>query len=149
LAVPDPETLTSTSNPWDWASYIIQIAEGYAYQDRRPIAVAAWDVETSPATRLAVGFLENNVPGGLVNGVYGPAYWGDVDNVSLDSPREWLFVFDTPYSEGDDTFLTVDLVVGEEPPLLAIITASRAAPDRFPQDGDVFQLRHVVNAVDP
>jgi len=82
----------------EFAPYIVNPASGYAYQDfKKSVPLSAWDVEASPPRRLAVGFLENNVAGGLVDGRYWPP--PAQDNVGSSSPREWLFIFGTTYSE--------------------------------------------------
>jgi hypothetical protein len=109
--------------------------------------VGAWDVSADPPRRLAVGFLENNVAGGLVNGAYGPVHWEVVGNFDVDGPREWLFVFDLPYQEDDQPELARDILrrgscPPDCPPYLAIVLASRAERDRFPQQGDVIRLWH-------
>jgi hypothetical protein len=150
IAAPSPDELTSTSNPYDWSAYIVN-SEGpgtYIYQDRVPIAVSAWDIDSDPPRRLEVAFLENNAPGGLVNGAYGPAWYNTVDNVSGGSPREWLFVMDLDYTDptqGENSQVLLDhgLIAdsGEaELPIMWISFASRRREDRFPQDGDTFLM---------
>jgi len=82
----------------EFAPYIVNPAGGYAYQDfKKSVPLSAWDIEANPPRRLAVGFLENNQPNGLVDGRYWPP--PGLDNVGGNSPREWLFIFGTTYSE--------------------------------------------------
>ena len=82
---PPVDSLTTVAEGarYDWSKYIVN-TEGpgiYVYQDRVPIALSAWDMESDPPRRLEVGFLENNVAGGLVNGAYGPAWYRTASNV--------------------------------------------------------------------
>jgi len=144
--------LTTTANPWDFSDYIVN-TEGpgtYVYQDRVPIAVAAFDMESDPPRRLEVAFLENNMTGGLVNGAYGPAWHNTVDNISGSGPREWLFIFDLAYTDpiqGQNSQILLDngiISTGQEGedqlPFMWIVFAARQAEDRFPQDGDSFRM---------
>ncbi len=89
--------------------YIINPGAGYAYQDYvKNVPFAAYDMETNPPTRLMVGYLENNVAAGRVNGRYWPPYSDEgVDNITV---REWFFIFAVPYSETPDPSLQVDLL---------------------------------------
>ncbi len=157
---PAPDSLTSTSNGWDFGQYIIN-TEGpgvYVYQDRVPIALSAWDVESDPPRRLEVAFLENNQPGGLVNGVYGPPFY-ETSNLAGGGPREWLFIFDLEYrdpnqGQNSDILLRNGLIRDAENeenlPFMWIIFAARRGIDRFPQDGDSFRLiaNHVNSLAD-
>ena len=99
-AAPAPEELTTVpqSAAYDWTPYLTQQEPdkgGYMFADRRQICLSAWDVESDPPRRLEVGFLENNLAEGLVNGAYGPADHNEGDNLAV---REWLFIFDTDYT---------------------------------------------------
>jgi hypothetical protein len=50
--------------------------------------------------RLAVGFLENNVAAGEVDGKYWPSFYNNVaDNTATSGPREWLYIMDDPYTD--------------------------------------------------
>ncbi len=74
----------------------------YPFQSfAKNVPLSVWDVtDISNPRRLAVGFLENNVEGGLVDGKYWPGSSSNIiDNVNANSPREWLFIFDEDYSE--------------------------------------------------
>ncbi|MFA6110997.1 MAG: T9SS type A sorting domain-containing protein [Candidatus Latescibacterota bacterium] len=151
-AAPAPADQTTTKAPYDWSKYIVNVAGGYAYQDRSPICLSAWDMESNPPRRLEVGFLENNQPGGLVNGAYGPAFNGTASNIAGGGPREWLFVWDLPYTE-DSTAARDELKVdpsGEPTPLMWIVFAARRQEARFPQDGDSFLMvaNHVNSGAD-
>ncbi len=142
-AAPATADQTTTAAPYDWSKYIVNASAGYAYQDRVPICLSAWDVESNPPRRLEVGFLENNVPGGLVNGAYGPGFNGKVSNVAGGGPREWLYVFDLPYTadrNGGPELLKTANAGGDPLPLMWIVFSARRREARFPQDGDIIKL---------
>ena len=158
--VPATADMTTTANPYDWSKYIIN-ADGpgiYVYQERSPICLSAWDIESDPPRRLAIGFLENNQPGGLVNGAYGPAWYQKSSNLAGSGPREWLFIFDADYTEpGDDDPALTDFGLlplndgATDPlPIMYIVFANRRQETRFPMDGDTFVLaaNHVNTAND-
>ncbi len=86
----------------EFAPYIINPGSSYSFQIfEKNVPLSAWDITTDPAhpRRLAVGFLENNVAGGLVDGKWWPGKYDLYDNAGPTGPREWLFVFDADYSE--------------------------------------------------
>jgi hypothetical protein len=156
-APPAPAAQTNTRNGYDWSKYIINKtgAGTYVYQDRRPICLAAYDVEAKPPRRLEVGFLENNVAGGLVNGAYGPPF-NAVDNTATVGPREWLFIFDLPYTDpgkGESSKVLMDtgpITATPTVPIMWIVFANRRQEARFPRDGDTFLMtaNHVNTTAD-
>ncbi|MBT6145096.1 MAG: hypothetical protein HN712_15685 [Gemmatimonadetes bacterium] len=153
--VPAPGDMTTAATGWDQGKYVINTeGAGYIFQDRVPIAMSAWDIEADPPRRLEIGFLENLQPGGLVNGAYGPAFYGDADNTASGGPREWLFIFDEEYTDpgaGQNTDLLLNSGLYDQPlPHMWIIFANRRGETRFPQDGDSFLLiaNHVNTADD-
>jgi hypothetical protein len=82
-----------------FAPFIINSLPGYSYQDYTlSMPLAAYDMDTTPPRRLAIGYLENNVTQGLVNGRYWPPLIGLPHNTNEDGPREWLFIFDVDYT---------------------------------------------------
>jgi hypothetical protein len=83
----------------EFATWMInRTGSGYIYQDYRISApLAAYDVDVNPPRRLAIGYLENNVAGGAVNGFYWPPLTG-TDNVASTGPREWLWISDDTYT---------------------------------------------------
>ena len=91
--------------------YIINATGGYAYQAfEQNVPLSVWNIDANPPERLAVGFLENNVPGGTVDGRYWPPYNGLYQNTDPTGPREWFFVFDTAYSTTADPTFQVDFL---------------------------------------
>jgi hypothetical protein len=84
----------------EFAQYLVNPAGGtYGYNDYKiSVPLSAWDAEANPPARLAVGFLENNVAAGLVDGRYYPPSNGVQDNTASSGPREWLFIFNKPYT---------------------------------------------------
>jgi len=124
----------------EFAPFITNPGPGYAYQGfKKSVPFSAWDVEASPPRRLAVGHLENNVTGGLVDGRYWPPPNGaGFDNVATSGPREWFFIFDVPYSETPDPLLTVD-ILNTTVPLMWIGTPNRRGGANF-SAGDEFLI---------
>ncbi len=86
---------SSAARP-EFAPYLLN-AEHYGYQDyKKSVPLAAYNIDVNPPARLAVGFLESNVLKGLVDGKYYPPY--STSNTDTSGPREWLFVFNAPYT---------------------------------------------------
>jgi hypothetical protein len=119
-----------------FAPWIINRGPGYVYQDfNYGVPFSAWDMETSPPTRLAVGMFENNVVDGRVDGKYWPYTASDpVDNTVA---REFCFIFNTPYSDTPDTALQIPNLSGSTTPMMWVMVCSRrntsdwAAGDEF------------------
>jgi hypothetical protein len=111
---------TSPAARPEFAPYLVGHTQGtygfVAYQ-KNTVPFAAWDLEELPAQRLAVGFLENNVSKGLVDGRYWPPAWtSSVDNQGVSSPREWFFIFDRPYTDAaPDTSLKKNMNTNRMP----------------------------------
>ncbi|MGE5430342.1 MAG: T9SS type A sorting domain-containing protein, partial [Syntrophomonadaceae bacterium] len=105
----------------EFAQFIIKPGQPgeYTYQDfKKNFPFAAYDIEDPlNPRRLAVGYLENNASGGKVDGKYWPPSLG-VDNVGVNSPREWFFIFDKDYEEKEDAALMGDLSAGKMPVLI-------------------------------
>jgi hypothetical protein len=97
--------------------FIIHSTASYDYQDYRvgSLPFAAYDSDNG-GRRLAVGYLENNVLNGRVDGKYWPPAAGEgIDNVQSSGPREWFFIFSTPYSTSPDPALMTNIIQGELP----------------------------------
>jgi hypothetical protein len=100
-----------------WSALIPNKTGGFAYQDYNyGIPFSAWNMDVSPPARLAVGHLENNAPGGFLDGKWWPpsvAMTG-VDNGL--TQREWWFIFDAPYTDpAPNPALTVDILHNATP----------------------------------
>lgn len=110
-----------------FAPWIINATAGYAYQDfNYAVPFSAWDESTTPPTRLAVGFMENNDAGAAVDGRYWPptasASAGVNDNTIA---REFCFIFNTPYSTtADPTLTSVKNLSGSTTPMMWVMTCS-------------------------
>jgi hypothetical protein len=122
----------------EFAPFIVDASGSYAYQDyTKSVPFAAYNVETDPPTRLMVGYVENNVAGGMVDGKHWPPDFNVADNTASSGPREWLFIFDVPYSESPDPQLMVNALDATEFPVMWFSTAARRgnvayeAADRF------------------
>ena len=87
---------------------------------------------------LVVGHLENNVNGGLVDGVYWPPLTGIADNTVTTGPREWLWIFDADYSEVVDPALTGSALV-DELSVMYMSTAARRTGSAW-ETGDEFLI---------
>lgn len=119
----------------EFAPFIINTAGGYSYQDfTRSVPLSAWDVtDVNNPRRLAIGHLENNQPGGLVDGKYWPPSSSD-DNILGAGPREWLFIYDTDYSETPDPALEVELT-SNQVPIMYFLTVTRRGEVPFSPGG--------------
>jgi hypothetical protein len=95
----------------EFAPYIVNPTTGLAYQDyKHNLPFAAYDLGTSPPTRLMVGYSENNAALGSVDGRYWPPYKGNaIGNARDDGPQEWFFLFKEPYREVPSPGLQVDI----------------------------------------
>ncbi len=147
----------------EFAPNIANAAAGYAFQDfSRSVPLAAFDIsDPENPRRLAIGFLENNVPEGLVDGKYWPP---DGENVQIASPREWLFIMNADYRETPDSLFQRDLLANSHQlPIMYLLTVSRRpdAPfspgnsgadqfefytNRINSPGDVFRFQLPENA---
>ncbi|MGC8898849.1 MAG: T9SS type A sorting domain-containing protein, partial [Bacteroidota bacterium] len=84
----------------EFAPYIKNKQGGYSFQDyTKSMPFAAYNVDVSPPQRLAVGYLENNAPKGMVDGKYWPPSYDAGDNIASNGPREWFFIFNAPYTD--------------------------------------------------
>lgn len=111
----------------EFAPYIINAVGGYSYQDfTKSVPLSAWDITTNPSSprRLAVGHLENNVAGGLVDGKWWPGDFNSYNNVSGSGPREWLWIFDADYSETPNPNFQVESI-GNPLPIMWWVAAAR------------------------
>jgi hypothetical protein len=122
-----------------FAPYIVNPDTGYAYQDyKRDLPFAAYDEETGQ--RLMVGFLENNAVNGTVDGKYWPpdGTATSADNVGSDSPKEWFFIFNVPYSSTANPVLQAD-ILDVTLPIMWMGTPARRGNVAFAA-GDEFQI---------
>ncbi|MBI1804346.1 MAG: hypothetical protein HY033_04540 [Ignavibacteriae bacterium] len=125
----------------EFAPYIINPGPGYAYQEyKKSVPFSAWDVEADPPRRLAVGHLENNRPGGLVDGRYWPPPNGwDYNNTESDGPREWFFIFDEPYTDATPDINLEKDIVSNPLPVMWWGTVNRRGGANF-HAGDQFLI---------
>lgn len=108
--------------------YIPNRQEDFAYQGFiRSVPLSAWDIDSNPPRRLAVGHLENNHENGAVDAKYCPPDYRSHENTSESSQREWLFIFDAEYSESPDSDLAVGLLTEDLPIMYTITATSRSA----------------------
>ena len=122
----------------EFAPFIVSATAGYAYQDyKRGVPLSAWNTETNPPTRLAVGHLENNVAAGLVDGRWWPPANGT--GVTNSTVRDWLFIFNKPYTGSTpDAALQKD-ILNNGLPVMWWVAANRRGGANF-SAGDEFQI---------
>ncbi|MBX7150845.1 hypothetical protein K1X84_04350 [bacterium] len=134
--------------------FMINTTATYAYQDFvKTVPLSAWDVEDPDnPRRLAIGFLENNVTNGLVNGKYWPPFFSSGDNYAGTGPREWLFISDKTYATTSDPQLMVNALSTANMPIMYMATWARRNNTGWSASGtgsDQFRFFHVrPNAVD-
>jgi len=136
-----------------FAPFIIHTAKTYDWQDYTlSVPLAVYNIE-DPAhpKRLAVGYLENNASGGLVDGHYWPPYYNSADNVSdANGPREWLFIFNKPYTGSTpDPELEQNILYNDLPVMYMATWARRDTTHGFSsQDTLVIDANHVNTPAD-
>ncbi|HLP15565.1 MAG TPA: hypothetical protein VK470_04870 [Bacteroidota bacterium] len=117
--------------PW-----IINKEAGYPYQDfNYSVPFSAWDMETDPPTRLAVGMFENNAKNATVDGRYWPPTTDGDNSVN----REFAFIFKAPYSTTPDPKLAVNLSNNATTPLMWVMTCARRNANSW-QAGNEFLI---------
>jgi hypothetical protein len=138
----------ATATPGDPSvvPWIINATAGYPYQDfNYSVPFSAWDMSTTPPTRLTVGFLENNMTAAEIATEGKPyldgRYWpGDAGTGNSNGRiREFFFVFATPYSTTPDPALQVRIDGNSNIPLMWVYTGQRRGPESWP-GGDEFQI---------
>ena len=128
----------------EFAPWIVSATAGYAFQEFNwSVPFAAYDIEANPPRRLAVGHLENNVAGGLVDGKYWPlvngTYPAGITNVAAGGPREWFFIFDVNYSTTQDPALAKDILNNTVAMMWMGTVSRRSAAPNFAQ-GNTFTI---------
>jgi hypothetical protein len=121
----------------------------YGFQEfAKNVPLSAWDMESDPPRRLAVGFLENNVEGGLVDGKWWPGYYEDYDNVDGAGPREWLWIYLDDYQETPKPEYQLN-AIDDPMPVMWWLTVARRAEVAW-ETGDQFLIiaNHANTAAD-
>jgi hypothetical protein len=131
----------------EFAPFIVNPVAGYAFQAfEKNIPIAAYNAENGQ--RLAIGFIENNRANGLLDGHYWPANYQAIpggNNTSDNTPREWLFIFDAPYSATPNPALTVD-ILNVETPMMWLATWNRRGDVSFVAGDEFLILANHVNS---
>ncbi len=133
---------------FSFAPFIINSAScGYVYQDfTKSAPISAWDMEANPPRRLAVGYLENNVTDGMVDGRWWPPIYSVASNVAASGPREWLWIFDADYSETPNPAFQADAMTSPLP-IMYFLTFARKDDSGF-LSGDEFLITRSINNTD-
>jgi hypothetical protein len=119
-----------------FAPYIIHTTGGtYPFQDfAQSVPLSAWNVDNAAhPVRLALGYLENNAVGGLVDGKYWPPDYTQLDQAST---REFLWIFQAPYSTTANSSYEEDALSSTSPlPVMWFSIVSRRGPAPFSPSG--------------
>lgn len=117
-----------------FAPYILN-PDNYGLQDyAKSCPFSAWNIETTPPTRLGIMTLENNVADGLVDGKYWPGLTS-ANNTSTAGPREWFFILNEAYSTTPNATYQNLNTGSDAMPLMWVSVANRRA-DAAWVDGD-------------
>ncbi|MHB9011175.1 MAG: T9SS type A sorting domain-containing protein [Ignavibacteriaceae bacterium] len=118
-----------------FASHIVNTTGGtYPFQEfAQTVPLSAWNVD-DPAhpARLVVGYLENNVVGGLVDGKYWPPDYTQVDQATA---REFLWIYQSPYTTTANPNFEVDALGSNPLPVMWFIMWERRGPVPFSPGG--------------
>ncbi len=131
-----------------FAPWIVNVAPGYPYQTfDYGVPFSAWDVETSPPTRLAVGHVERNVVGGKVDGRYWPYHASETTTNS--TAREFAFILKAPYSTTPVAAYQANISNNSSLPLMWVMTCSRRNSNLWAgNDEFLITAAHVNNSPD-
>jgi len=106
-----------------FAPWLIPATGTYPYQDFNwSVPFSAWNIETTPPTRLAVGCYENNQAGAPFDGRYWPQ--SSSGTVTGSTTREMALIFASPYSETPNAKYQGD-VYGSTWDMMWVIAAAR------------------------
>ncbi|MDZ7335318.1 MAG: hypothetical protein ONB32_09165 [candidate division KSB1 bacterium] len=133
----------------EFAEFIINAKPGYPYQDFRPIPLAAYDMESNPPRRLAVGFQENNTATGKLDGKWFPGRY-DTEG-GINATREFLYIFASDYSDTPkEPYISADMLYGASQIDLMYVCLFSRRGARVPQAGDyiVVNANHVNSSAD-
>ncbi len=121
----------------EFAPFIKNPSGSYAYQEyAKSVPLAAFDMTNPNAPRrLALGHLENNVAGGLVDGKYFPGDNGGFNNTVGTGPREWLFIFDADYTDAAPNPAYEVEIINSDIPVMYFSTMNRRGVVAFSPGG--------------
>jgi len=129
----------------EFEPFIKNKTAGYAFQEyAKSVPLAAYNAETTPPTRLMVGYLENNAANANLDGKYWPGDYNVTDNIAASGPREWLYIFDVPYSETPDPALQVD-ILNETLPIMWFCTFLRRGDIAYSAEDEFLILANHLN----
>ena len=130
----------------EFAPFIIN-PESYGYQDYRPnsVPLAAYNDETTPPTRLMLGYVENNFSGGTVDGKHWPPDYTLADNTASAGPREWLFIFDVPYDATTPSPLCAKNLLNDDTPIMWWSTAANRGTIAYAANDEFLILANHIN----
>jgi hypothetical protein len=140
---------TSPAARPEFVPFIKNRTAGYAYQDyTKSVPFSAWDMESNPPRRLMVGYLENNMIGGMVDGRYWPPNFSTANNTASNGPREWFFIFEVTYIETPDSRMAKD-ILNNSMPVLWWGTPARHGNTSFHADDEfLIKATHTITSQD-
>ena len=106
----------------------------YGYVDYTPQHFTVWDVDSDPPRQLAAAYVEQS------GGPGDNSLW---EPTSSEGDREYLFIFNTDYTETPDPFYTDHNLLGDAadfPTLYGMWPLIRGGHTFEPQDGQVFTI---------
>ena len=119
-----------------FSPYIINTTGGtYPFQDfKQSVPLSAWNVDNAAhPVRLALGYLENNAVGGLVDGKYWPPDYTQLDQANT---REFLWIFQSPYTTTANSSYEEDALSSTSPlPIMWFCIFSRRGDVPFSPGG--------------
>jgi len=127
----------------EFTPYLVgKTQESWEFLDYKKGAVpfSAWDMETTPPMRLAIGFSENNTAGGLVDGRYWPPVGvNGQGNTRASGPQEWFFIFNKPYTDATPDPALQKNIVQNAMPIMWMGTVTRRLEDPY-KSGDAIEI---------
>ncbi len=130
----------------EFAPFIFNTDASYDFQAfEKNVPLSAWDMSVDPPRRLTVGFLENNVELGTVDGKYWPPDSDSLTalgttNAAVNGPREWLWIYMADYSETPNAEFELNPLNDIQMPIMYWATWARRGSNCVFEDGDEFLI---------
>jgi hypothetical protein len=138
----------------EFAPHIVNTRADFVFQDFKasvPWAAYEYDRATqSMGRRLSLGFLENNVEAGLVDGKWWPPVF-TTSNTQASGPQEWFFIFALDYSATPNPLLAsaaATMFEGEAKPILFWGTVTRRSPNPIAGSNSLLIQAHRSNGTE-
>jgi len=139
----------------EFAPHLVNTGGDFVFQDfKKSVPWAAYEYDRAGGQigkRLSIGFLENNVPAGRVDGRWWPPLFNENNNTDAQGPREWFWIFNKDYSETPDQLLaspTSSMSSTVAKPILLWGTVTRRNPNPVQGDNRLAIFAHRPNGPD-